>query len=262
MLEEGSRVEGRISVMGGSADVYGIVTGGITVIGGSLRLRPSAQVDGGLHTLGGTVNRDAGAQVRGPSSTITSQATNRANPFNNEFFDFMVNIVTAAIENATGLILIIIVAIAIVTLFPNQTSLTSSVVKSNWLVTGSIGMLTYLVMPILLFILTITICLIPIAVILGLAWVVAIIFGWVIVARVIGEVIVDHLHLRSWNLLAQTILGVVGLGMVGMLPFVGWIVGLLASAVGMGALLLSRGGTRNYPDLHTSIVPTTTASVQ
>lgn len=263
VLEEGSRVEGRMSLMGGSADVYGTVTGGITVVGGSLRLRPSAQIDGGLHTLGGTVNRDNGAQVRGQSSRISPPVMNRVMPFNYDLFEFLFNLATAAFAKVIGLVLITLIAIAIVTLFPNHTSLTAGVVKSQWLVAGSIGILTFITVPIMLLMLSITICLIPAAVVIALAWVVAIVFGWVISARVIGELMVNQLHIRTWNLLAQTVLGVVTLGLLGMLPIVGWLFGLLASAVGMGALLLCRGGTRNYPDYPaaTPSLPTSTAAM-
>ncbi len=247
MLEEGSRVEGNVSVFGGEADIYGAVTGDINVVGGSLWLRPSARVEGGLHMLGGTVDRDPAAQVRGQTSRVTPPTVNRVVTRFNSPFDVLFDLIGAAFAKLIGLLFITLLAIAVVTLFPNYAAVAAGVVRQQWLVAGSIGVLTFIAMPVVIVLLAITICLIPAAVIIALGWVVAILFGWVITARVIGELIANQLHVVSWSALGQLVMGVVVLALLGMIPIIGWIFGLLASSVGLGALILSRGGTRNYP---------------
>jgi hypothetical protein len=247
VLEEGSRVEGNVNIFGGEADVYGAVTGDINVVGGSLRLRPSARVEGGLHMLGGYIDRDPSAQVRGNTSRLTPPFVNRVESRSNSPFDVMFNLIGAAFAKIAGLVLITLLAIAVVTLFPNHTAVTADVVRHQWLVSGSIGILTFIAMPVVIGLLAITICLIPAAVIFALGWTVAILFGWVIAARVVGEQIAIQLHAKSWSVLGQTVMGVVILALLGMIPFIGWMIALLTSSVGLGALILCRGGTRNYP---------------
>ena len=54
-----------VSVMGGNLDVYGAVTGKLTVMGGNVRLHPGARVEGDVHALGGNLVLEDGSLVEG-----------------------------------------------------------------------------------------------------------------------------------------------------------------------------------------------------
>ena len=54
-----------VSVMGGSLDVYGTVTGDIDVTGGAIRIRPGARVYGDVTAIGGSITVEDDARVDG-----------------------------------------------------------------------------------------------------------------------------------------------------------------------------------------------------
>ena len=247
-LQEGSQVQGNITIFGGNADIGGIVTGDLTAIGGNVRLRSTSRVDGKQNTVGGSIERDPGAQVRSPGQDYTRAPFTFVFPQQQrEPFTFVFDLIGSFFARLTGAILAVLLAIAVVALFPAQVAQTASVVQSQWLVAGSIGILTTIVMPVVIVVLAITICLLPAAVILGLGWALASLFGWVVAARIVGERLASALNLQSWSAMGRITLGALLLALTGMLPLIGWLVGLLASAVGMGALILTRGGTQPYP---------------
>lgn len=67
---ETSDVVHDLVVMGGSAEVYGKVTGDLVVIGGSARVHKGAHVYGDATTVGGSLTVDDGAQVDGDAGVV------------------------------------------------------------------------------------------------------------------------------------------------------------------------------------------------
>lgn len=256
--EENSSVEGNVTVFGGNADIAGTVTGNVSLVGGNVLLRNSAVVDGDLSRVGGTFNRDPGAVVHGEwtsmgvpgASSNSTRVTRNSGPFE-WFFSLITNTVTAIL----GAILISLLAIAIVALLPNNVAQAANVMTANWLTAGLVGALTLFAVPIIAVILAITICLIPVSLLLILAYVVAIIAGWTISARVLGERVMHAVHRSDWTLIGQTLAGAVLLALLGSVPLIGGLIGFVATALGLGALVLTRAGTRPYPMPATAIVP-------
>ncbi|HLX56192.1 MAG TPA: hypothetical protein VKR83_04140, partial [Ktedonobacteraceae bacterium] len=60
------------------------------------------------------------------------------------------------------------------------------------------------------------------------------------------EQIIHALTSRPHTRYLQVVVGVIVLAALGSLPFIGWLVGLGTGFVGLGAVLLSRFGTRLY----------------
>lgn len=257
-LEENSIVEGNVTVFGGNADIAGTVTGNVSLVGGTVLLRNSAVVDGNLSRVGGTFNREAGAVVHGEWTTMgvpgagnnTTRVVRNNGPFE-WFFSLITNTITAIL----GAILISLLAIAIVALLPNNVVQAVAVLQANWLMAGVIGALTLFAVPIIAVILAITICLIPVSLLLMLAYVVAIVAGWTISARVLGERVMHAVHRNDWTLIGQTLAGAVLLALLGSVPIIGGLIGFVATALGLGALVLTRAGTRPYPMPVTALVP-------
>jgi hypothetical protein len=77
--------------------------------------------------------------------------------------------------------------------------------------------------------------------------VVAIIAGWTISARILGERVMLAVHRRDWTLIGQTLAGAVLLALLGAVPILGGLIGFVATSLGLGALILTRAGTRPYP---------------
>lgn len=252
MLEEGSRVEGNVSIFGGNATIAGTVTGDLSMIGSSARLAASARIQGDLSILGGSVTRDPGAVVEGRSNRYTGPRITTPNPVpsvnrsDNPFrwvWDMMGNF-TATLA---GIFLIAVLSIAAIALFPANAQRAERVIRSQWLLAGAIGVLTYVTVPILIVILTVLICTIPAAIALALALAVLVVCGWAVVARMVGEWLMNGFKQTNWTPVGQTAAGAVLLALLGAVPLVGWLVGFAASAIGMGALVLTVAGTQDYP---------------
>jgi hypothetical protein len=248
LLEEGSRVEGNVSVFGGDADIYGTIGRNFTLVAGTAHLRSSAVIEGTEHVWGGTLQRDPGAVVRGEGTRFTGPTFGRMFPFDQRGpFDFVFDLIGNVFAAVASIILITLFAVAAVALFPANVARMAETAQRQWPVSGGVGVLTLVAVPIIIAILAITICLIPAAVVVAIAWGLAILFGWAVSARIVGERMAVGLNLRHWTLIAQTALGAAVLGLIGALPLFGWLVSLLAAALGLGALVLTRVGTRPYP---------------
>jgi hypothetical protein len=248
ILQEGSRVQGTVSVLGGSLDVYGELRGNLTQLGGTLRLRSSASVLGRLSTVGGNLQRDSGAYVAQQDADIARTGWRwNIPPFFRNLAQSFSDTVRGVFGAITGIIIITLLSIAVMALFPTNVAVIAQTARQQTLASGSIGILTYIAIPIIVAILAITICLIPAAIILVIAWVLAIVVGWASIARILGERLAVGFALRNWSPIGEMALGAAVLAALGALPIVGWLVGLAASAVGIGALLLTRAGTLAYP---------------
>lgn len=64
-IPEGEVRSGAFRVIGGDLTVAGTVTGRITVLGGDVKLLPTARVEGNIYTIGGRIIRSPDAQVTG-----------------------------------------------------------------------------------------------------------------------------------------------------------------------------------------------------
>ena len=64
-LREGETASGPIIVVGGTAEIDGHADDNVVVIGGSVRIGPTAIVDGDLVTFGGTSHIDPAARISG-----------------------------------------------------------------------------------------------------------------------------------------------------------------------------------------------------
>ena len=128
---------------------------------------------------------------------------------------------------------------------------------------GSIGLLTLLVTVVLAVILSITIILIPVALIGVLILAFAIAFGWIAIGLEVGQRAALALH-QEWPLPLSAALGTFVLNFmangIGFIPCVGWLVPFLIGLLGLGGVLLSRFGTQAYPP--SEILPVETGTTE
>ena len=251
VLEEGSRVEGSVTAFGGNTDVAGAVTGDLSVIGGSTRLRASARIEGDLSRLGGSLTQDPGAVVEGQSNRFTGPRIvppTPPRPFDvGGRFRWIWDGVGNFFGTVASILVITLLSIAAIALFPANARRAERTIRSQWLASGAIGVLTYVAVPIVIVIMSITICLIPAAILLALALAVLVVCGWAVVARMVGEWLMVGFKQTNWTPVGQTAAGAVALAVLGAIPVIGWLVGFVASSIGMGALILTVAGTKDYP---------------
>ena len=248
VLEENSRVEGNVTLFGGQADISGTITRDLTSLGGATHLRPSAHIVGSQTGLGGSVTRDSGSVVEGEHTQEPGSSVN--NQFPSEWlapFRYFMDRVGNVLSTVGGIILLTLLSVAIVALFPAYVARIAEVAREQWVVSGGAGLLTFIVVPVAIVILAITICLIPAALLLTVIWALTMLGGWAVIASILGERLVIGLKVTGWTVAAKTALGAAVLAVLGLLPLIGWLIGWLAVAWGMGALILMFANVRTRP---------------
>jgi cytoskeletal protein CcmA (bactofilin family) len=101
------------------------------------------------------------------------------------------------------------------------------------------GLIALLLTPLICILLLITIIGIPLAAILGLFWLLALSLSKLFVSIFIGQKLLERFwQARKDSLYAATILGVAVCYFVFLIPAIGWLLGLLATIWGMGAIYL------------------------
>jgi hypothetical protein len=77
---------------------------------------------------------------------------------------------------------------------------------------------------------------------------------------VVGERLMQALNRADWTVVGQTAAGALCLAVLGVIPFFGGLLTFVSTAVGVGAVVLTRFGTQPYPaPVATSLAPVTAA---
>jgi len=250
-----ANISGDVAMIGGNLQLNGSVQGDLAMIGGNASLGETALVTGNVTSMGGRLDRAEGAQVKGhvvnegPAPTITIpkqvQAPNVPNaPWPNLNINFnpfsgFLGVIGQALGAA------VIALLASLFLQP-QMERVGSAITARPIVAGGFGLLAVA----LIFITMITIVLIPIGilgvVLIALAW----LFGMVSLGQEVGERFSRSFH-QTWNapLTAGfgTFLLILVVGVVGLVPCLGWLASLLVGAMGVGGVALAFFGSRLYP---------------
>ncbi len=261
-IEQGATVYGDTVIIGGSLSMDGKATGNAVIIGGVVNLGSQSSVAGDLVTIGGALSRAEGAQVGGNVVTnlppprfslpVVPTAPQAAIP--PAVPAPGIDLVVRPFATAGGIIIqaIGLAALAmLLTIFLHQQlDRVAQAVTRQPLISGSIGVLTVLLAPITLVILVITVLLIPVAlaavVLLVLAW----LFGVVAFGMEVGDRFTKAIH-RTWEPVLSTGVGtfllVVAVGIVNLIPCVGWLAPVIVGLVGLGAAVSTLFGTRVVP---------------
>ena len=251
-LEQGSTVEGNVVLMGGSLEVSGEVQGDIVAIGGTLDLTESAVVGGNAVALGGLVDQAVGARVEGnivenPGAILAYDV----------FRDVRLPVIRMGFSPVFSFFWLIFkailwaaVAILVLLFLPTQAKRVADTATGQPLVSGGLGLLTAVLFPAVMLIMIITICLIPAAVLLGIAVAVTSAFGLICLGYEVGRRLAGVAK-QEWAPALAAGLGTFILMLVvngiDMIPCVGTIVKLLVVVVGLGAVMLTRFGSQMYP---------------
>jgi hypothetical protein len=267
-LENDSTIEGDVVVFGGTLRSNGTIEGDAVVFGGLIDLGDSAVVEGSVAAIGGNVQRAEEARVEGdvlsdvngvfpfiipgiihipnwdgaPSVIVPGQ-TPQVNVRVNPFWDVLWVLVRS--------FLWALLAVLVVLFLPRNAERTASAIIAQPLASGGLGCATTIVVPILLVALAITICGIPISLVGFFLMIVAWAFGVIVVGMEVGQRFAQ-LFKQDWALPVSAGLGTFGLTLVSnsigaLLPCFGWLVPALIGCLGLGAVLLTRFGSQNYP---------------
>jgi len=268
-LESGSTVDGDVVVFGGIINADGLITGTLVGLGGPVNLGGTAIVEGEVVSAGSPINQSPGAIVEGEIVDMVQ------GPFTFDFpggvqtwpggaqlpgMDMGWNPLVSFVQFVLWLFVGAVVATLALLFVPDRIERVAHSAVNSPLPSLGVGLLTAILfvplmffMTIAMIILIITICLLPF-VLLAVIFVavVAWAFGLIALGYEVGNRLTKGLN-RDWAPPLSAGIGtflllmvVNGLGII--IPCVGWIFPALAGMLGLGAVLLSRFGTRIYPE--------------
>ena len=260
-LEKDTEVNGDILIAGGTLIVDGEVNGNIVATGGTVYVEKNAEINGDIILAAATLEVDDEADISG---NIVKSGDNL--DFNISPSDFIpdIRIPTSGISNAfsagTNFLFNLVwdflkilalagLAALVVLLLQKPTERVAESLILQPAVSGGLGLLTLIVAVPLIILLSITIILIPVALVAVLAWILAILYGWIAVSLEIGKRVARLLK-QDW---AAPIAGGIGallltliVSMLDWIPCIGWVFWIVPASFGLGAVLASRFGTQVY----------------
>ncbi|HSF80473.1 MAG TPA: polymer-forming cytoskeletal protein [Anaerolineales bacterium] len=252
-LEEGSILTGNVVLLGGTVQAAGVIQSNVVGLGGLVSLADTAVVEGNVTSIGAHVDQAEGAQVEGDITDAVRGPLTFTFPGGVEVprIDFGFTPVFDLMWFVLKVFLWAALAVLAVLFLPAHTKRVSEAAVGQPLVAGGLGLLSVVVLPLAAIILAITIIMIPAVLILvllvGLAWA----FGLIALGLEVGNRIEKLLN-QEWVAAVSAGVGTFVLmlvlnGLDVVIPCVGWVIPALAGFVGLGAVLLTRFGTQNYP---------------
>lgn len=256
-LEAGSFVRGDVILTGGSLDVFGSIQGDLVSTGGFVHLNNGSEVNGDITRIGGNLLMEDGALVQGdmitssnPGFSIPKSLFNRSRvsgifqPVGNFFLTIFQALAFAAIA--------IIVALVI----PKNTERLAQTSAARFGLSLGMGFLGVLVVLFGSLILTVTLIGIPLALLVLLAFFIALPFGWIGLGLEMGNR-VAKLFTTTWSTPIATGIGTLLLSLaaaaIGWVPCFGFLAVLLVLMAGFGSVVLTRFGTRLPADLPAAV---------
>ncbi|MBA4385218.1 MAG: hypothetical protein C0410_10825 [Anaerolinea sp.] len=251
-LDEGSTMTGDVILIGGTLTVNGTVNGDFIAIGGAVNIEDTADINGNISLIGATIKKSPLAEINGE---ITEQSP--------KFFDFNLDdpkainfpftaktsLLTKMLQASLQAMAMAALAVILGLLLPNQIKRVADTISKEPLVTGGVGLLSVVVAPIILVLLTITIILIPVTILGSLLVGLAVLFGWIAIGFEIGQRL-SVLFKTTWHPSIAAGIGVLLLGLVTgfatLIPCVGWLIGVIVAILGLGAVVISRFGSSKY----------------
>jgi len=258
ILERDSVVNGDVALIGGSLEVDGLVNGDLFGMGGALRLNSHARINGDLTTMGATLRREEGSQVSGQVNTGVDIPLQFSLPDGMELpgvrvpeASFNFNPVLEVIWFFFRLFMWAALAVLIVLFFSEPADRVAKAAMDQPVVTGGVGLLTAILAPIALIVVTITIILIPVSFVAILLLIIGWLFGWISLGLEVGRRIAKALN-QEWAPAISAGIGTFILlfvmsGFAEVITCIGWPVKTLVGLWGLGSVLLTLFGTQNYP---------------
>ena len=241
-IEENMKVR-NVFVLRGQITISGTVEQNVVAIGGSIVLTRTAVVNGDVVTLGGIIVMGKGADVHGTLTEINSSNISAA------ISDLLSDDWEGwswlfAIFSVVVFFAILILALLIVALIPKPIQVIAETIKTNTFkvsLSGLLGLLLIVPIAVLLTISVIGIVLIPLEMILVVS---AALLGFIAVSQLVGRRVLMLIKRTGGGVIRQTFWGLITLWLIGWIPYVGWIIKVLAVVLGLGGVIMTRFGTK------------------
>ena len=241
-IEENIKVR-NVFVLRGQITINGTVEQNVVAIGGSIVLTRTAVVNGDVVALGGIIVMGKGADVHGTLTEINSSNISAA------ISDLLSDDWEGwswlfAIFSVVVFFAILILALLIVALIPKPIQVIAETITTNTFkvsLSGLLGLLLIVPIAVLLTISVIGIVLIPLEMILVVS---AALLGFIAVSQLVGRRVLMLIKRTGGGVIRQTFWGLITLWLIGWIPYVGWIIKVLAVVLGLGGVIITRFGTK------------------
>jgi hypothetical protein len=264
IVEQEAKIDRSVVVVGSALPVQiaGSVEQDVVAVLADVTLDSTAVVGRDLVVVRGRIDQKEGAVVRGrsvrpePSARIPPVTPRPLFPGNSlDLFGIARSIVSGILFTVS----LAAIGMFVVAVWPQQTTQVSQVARDSAIPSLGVGCLTIIVAITLGIGLIVTLCGIPVAVLLFMALMLAWLVGWIALSEFVGSRVLAPFNLRDSlkTPIVAVVLGVVLLALIGLPPFIGWFITTIAATIGIGAVVLTRFGTRSYPA--PSTVPPATA---
>jgi hypothetical protein len=261
-LAEGSVLHGNVILLGGSLESHGSLDGDIASIGASIHIAATADIDGSIASIGPEPNVEEGARISGSIKSIggISQTGSLWTGIGQNGFGLYrfslggwpsghFNLWYEITSLLFRILLLSAVAVLVVLFLPSPTGRISRTVIEQPAIAFLAGILSLAAAAALLLFLFITICLSPLSLLGSVVLVASLLLGWVSIGWEIGKrtAAVFHLTLHPATMAGLgTMILTLAAGGIGYIPCVGPILVALTLALGLGAVVLTRFGGREY----------------
>ncbi len=232
-LAVNGQVHGKLVSFGGDTVISGVVVGNITAYGGSVTLENGSRVEGDILLYDSTFNRSSAStqELKGSVIDHTNQPFGDDNTFSFPFW-------TLLLWGTLGM--------ALSTLLPDHVMLVRTTAFGKTKRSLLLGLLSLLLIPSICFVLVALVLTIPLAIMLAVVLMAAWTLGVVAVGWHCGEFLVNKILPTPHSRQFSVVVGVLVLTLAGAIPYIGWIITLGVGLLGLGAVFLSRFGTRLY----------------
>ncbi len=252
-------VSGNIRAAGQLIEVAGPVKRNITAAGQTITITPGAVISGEVLAAGKTVILGEGVRITGDLTYMSvgelTEATGAAvggkiTHFVPKKDDWKKPVVKRDWmprqkpwpTNAVGSIIFYLIVGAIAVLIgPTYAVRVTEKIQRRPFVAGFIGFLSFLVVPMVVIMMAMTLIGIPLAMIVGFIFGLMLLMSRVYVSLIAGEKTVAFFGRKKPQLLTQILVGVPVLWLLFKVPVLGWALSLLALFWGMGGIVLALG---------------------
>ena len=249
-------IDGDIAIIGGNMDISANIDGDIVIIGGQANLAATAVVDGNIATIGGNVNQEPGAEVTGditnnaPPTVDVPEIPDTPEVPAAPTVDVNINPFWNAVGKLGQAVVIAGIGMLLTLFLQPQLDRAANTIVRQPLISGGYGLLAFIVLPVILVVMTLTIILIPVVAVIVLLFPLAWLFGVIALGQEVGDRFAKAIN-QVWAPVLSTGFGTFLLmllvGFIELIPCIGWIPSTIVALLGVGATAMTWFGTRNPP---------------
>lgn len=264
-VAEGDTVDGDIVSIGGSLTVEGYVTGDAVAVGGSIFVGAEGTIEGDAVAVGGTIEQDEGASIGGDTAEIGMNfgrflglrplVPMKGVPRLCTFFG------ASALARVIGVGVLLLITVLLVLFLPRPTGRLARTAQSHLPRSILFGILAEIAIVPLCIILAVSLIGIPLIPVAIMAIGAAFLFGMAGVGLLVGDIFLKRTGTTAGSAVGAVAIGVILIellallgaflspvtpGLGGVLRLVGMLVLYFAWTIGLGAVILTRFGTREW----------------